>query len=108
MAEAQVGAGETSIAGLHLFDTDFALFIQHMAGKDLFGQCHRRWVIRARLPNHLQLGFLLDRREKNLPLHARYIEWKQPAVLDHLTRNLIFPDREFAQGNFFAAANAVD
>ena len=54
------------------------------------------------------LARVLDRRQEHLPLHARHIERKQPAVLNHLPRDLIFAGRELAQRNLFPAANPVD
>ena len=50
----------------------------------------------------------LQSAEENFPLHPRHIERKQPAVFDHLPRNLIFSSSEFAERNLFPAANAVD
>src|SRR3989442_5082673 len=37
MAEAQVGARKASIAGFHRWDTHFAILVQHVVGKNLFG-----------------------------------------------------------------------
>ncbi len=95
MAEAQVGARESGVAGLDGFDADLAGAVQHVAGEDLLGDGHRPW-----------LG--LDGRQKHLALEARDVEREQPAILDDLARDLVFAVRELAEWNLLAAANLVD
>ena len=95
VTEAQVGARESGIAGLDRCDADFAGAVQHMAGKNLFGNGHRP-----------RLGFC--RRQEDFALQARNIEGEQSAVLDDLTRDLVFAIGELGEGNFFTAANLVD
>src|SRR6266699_801754 len=101
MAEAQVGARKTSIAGFHRWDTHFAILVQHVAGKDFLGQRH--WTCGAGA-----LTRSLDRGQKNFLMHASHVEREKPAVLDHLASNLIFTGRELTQRNLFSGANLID
>ena len=95
MTKAQIGARESSIAGLHRLDTNLVGAVHHVARKNLLRDRHRP-----------RLG--VDRRQKNLALQAGDVKRKQPAVFDHLTRDLVFAPRKFGQRDFFAAADLVD
>ena len=95
MAEAQIGLGKSGIARLHAGNANAAFFVHHVPREDFLR--HRHWAL---------VG--LYRRQKYFPLHARYIEGKQPAVLNDLARNLILARRELAQRDIFSAANLVD
>src|SRR6185437_14644944 len=53
-------------------------------------------------------GLGCDRRQRDFALHARHIELKQAAVLDDLSRDLIFARGENRKWNFLAAANFFD
>ncbi len=83
VAEAQVGARESRVAGLHRLHADLAVAVQHVAREDLLRDGHRP-----------RLG--LDRRQKHLALQARDVEREQPAVLDDLPRDLVFAVGELA------------
>ena len=95
VAEAQVSAGKSGVAGLHRVDANLVCAVQHVAGKYLLRDGHGP-----------RLG--LDRRQENLALHARHVEGEQAAVLDDLAGNLVLACGELAQRNLFAAANLVD
>src|SRR5262245_722694 len=95
MAEAQVGARKTGVARLNVRHAWLAAFVEHVARKDFFRDGHRP---RSRL----------QRRQKDLLLQSRNVEGKQPAVLDHLPRNLVFATGEFAERDVFTGANTVD
>src|SRR5215472_14773194 len=95
MAEAQIGAGKTCIAGLYGGYANLATLIDHVASKDLLGDVHGAFA-----------GF--DCRQKDFLLHARNIEWKQAAILNHLAGNIVLTFGEFAQWNFFPGTDLVD
>src|SRR5260370_35853907 len=95
MAEAQIGPGKTGIAGLHRSNTNFALFVHHVPRKNLLRQGHGAF-------------FSLHWRQEYFLLHPRHIERKQPAVLNHLPRNLIFPGSELGERNLLPAANPIN
>src|SRR5579862_3280110 len=101
MAEAQVSASKASIAGLYSRHSDFASLVDHVPGKNLLGKIHRPCGAGA-------LARVLNRRQESLTLHASHIEREQPAMLDHLPRNLILSRGELTQSNFFPTPNAID
>ena len=95
MTETKIGVGKTGIARLDRFDPNLSCPIRDVSGKNLLGHRHG-----ARLGvNHWQRNFLL---------HARDVEVEKSAVLDDLSRNLIFPMSEFGQRNLFAPADLVN
>ncbi len=89
MAEAQVGAGESSVAGLN------ELVVGPVAGLDFL--CQRHGTL---------FGF--NRREKHFLLHAGDVEWEQPAVLDDLSCDFIFARSKFGEGDLRTSADLVD
>ena len=95
VAEAQIGAGEAAVAGLHRLHADFAGVVQHVPREDLLRDGHGT-----------RLGG--DRRQKDFALHARDIEGEQAAVFDDLARDLVFAGGEVGQRNLFTAADLVD
>ena len=95
MAEAQIGARESGVAGLYRLDADLVGAVHHVARENLLRDGHGA-----------RLG--LDRRQKNLALQARHVERKQAAVFDHLAGDFVFAASELGQRNFFAAADLVD
>src|SRR5579884_4141301 len=94
VTEAQVGARESGISGLYGRDSDLSVGSDHVAREDLFRD-RRRAV----------LG--VDFRNGNFALHARDVERKEAAVLDHLARDLVFPASENFERYLFAAAYAI-
>src|SRR5579872_1642103 len=95
VTEAQVGLGESSIAGLNSGHTNFALLVHHVPRENLFRQRH--WTFAC-----------FNRRQKNLLLHARDVEWKQTAILNDLTRNFIFSGSELGERDFLSGTNSVN
>jgi hypothetical protein len=77
VAETQIGARESGVAGLNRFDAHLVRAVQHVAREDFLGNGHG-----ARLGG--------DGRQENFALHARDVEREQASVLDHLTRDLVF------------------
>ena len=77
VAEAQIGARESGVAGLYRLDADLVGAVHHVARENFLRDGHRP-----------RLG--LDRRQKNFALQARDVEREQAAVLDHLARDLVF------------------
>src|SRR5262249_54389517 len=94
VAEPQVGASKTCVAGFDGRNTNFSLLVQHMARKDLFGHSHRARTC-------------LDWRQKDFPLHARYVERKQSTTFDHLACDFVLASRELTQRNLFPSTNLV-
>ncbi len=95
MAEAQIGPGKTGIAGLHRSNTNFALFVHHVPRKNLLRQRHGAF-------------FSLHWRQEYFLLHPSHVEGKQPAILNYLPRNLIFPGGELGKRNLLPAANPIN
>ena len=108
MAEAQIGAGKSGVARLHVRHANFRLrrfflcgagalarVIQHMLRKNLLSNRHRTFSRR-------------DGREEYFALHARHVERKQPAVFDDLAGDVIFAGGEFAQRDLFSGADLID
>src|ERR1700677_3227625 len=95
MAEAQIGLGKPRVTRLHAGHANAALFLHHMPRENLLRHGHRPFA-----------G--VDRRQPYLLLHPRHIKRKQPAVFNHLPRNLVFAHRKLAQRDLFAAANLID
>src|SRR5215469_8656290 len=83
VTEAQVGAGETRVAGLYGLDPNMVCAIEHMPRENFLRDGHRA-----------RLGF--DGRQKDLTLQPRDIEGKQTAVLDDLTCDFVFTSRELS------------
>src|SRR6516164_1800356 len=88
MAETQVRARESGVAGLYSLNTYMVRAAQHVAGEDLLGDSHRPW-----------LG--LNRRQKHFTLQSRYVKWKQASVLDDLAGDFVFTGRKLSQFNLF-------
>src|SRR5262249_15171079 len=63
MAEAQVGARKTCVAGLYGWHADLATLVDHVPRKDFLGDVHGAFA-----------GF--DCRQKDLLLHSRHVERK--------------------------------
>ncbi len=95
MTETQIGACKAGVAGLNGFDANLALTMQHVAGKDFFGNGH------GPRPG-------LDWRQKYLALQACNVEGKQSTILDDLAGDLVFAFGELAERNFFVAADLID
>src|SRR5208337_877984 len=95
VAEAQIGAGESGIAGLHGLDANMIRVTQHVTRENLLRDRHGAW-----------LG--VDRRQKNLALQARDVEREEATVFDYLAGDLIFTLRELAQRNLFAPADLIN
>src|ERR1700730_8866970 len=109
MAEAQISAGKTSIAGLDRpwdlwsramlrctgADARTYLGIQHVARKNLLRQRHGA-------PSRF------DRRKKNLFLHARHVEGEEATIFDHLLSDLILTRGEFSEWDLFSRPDLVD
>ena len=95
MTETEIGARESSVAWLHRRHAYSPVGRDHVPRKNLLA--NRHWP---------RLG--INSRNGHLALHARDVEWKQAAVLDHLARNLVFAARKDLEWNLFAAANAID
>src|SRR6266404_4590392 len=113
VTEPQVGAGKTGVTRFHCLDSDAvvwrALLVDgrtiarpdHVPGKNLLGQSH----------GPCGAGVLArdcNRRQRNFPLHARYIELKQPSILDDLARDVILGLSENRERNLLARSNLVD
>ena len=81
VTEAEIGACESRVTGLDRRHSHLAIRRNHMPREDFLSDRHGP-----------RLG--VDSRNGHLALHARYIEGKEPAVLDHLARNLVFAMRE--------------
>src|SRR5450631_4773960 len=101
MAETQIDTSKTRVARLDGFHADRAPGRDHVPSKDFLSDGHS-------LCGADTLVRRLDRRQKNLPLHPRNIEGKQPAILNHLLRDLVLPGGEFTEGDFFSCANPLD
>src|SRR5271157_1479736 len=95
VAEAQIGAGESGIAGLHGLDANMIRVTQHVTRENLFRDGHGA-----------RLG--VDRRQKGLALQARDVEREEAAVFYHLARDLVLALRELGQRDLFAAADLVN
>ena len=96
--EAQVHAGETGIARLHVAvdaRPSTSVAVDHVPREDLLRHRHGP-----------RLGG--DRRHGNFALHARDVERKQPAVLDDLARDLVLALGKHGERNLVAAADAVN
>ena len=95
VAEAQVGAGKTGVAGFHVSYAGLILLVEHVAGEDLLSNSH---------------GPLAGNngRQKDLLLHAGHVEREKPAVVDNLAGNVVFAFGELAERDFFTGANLVD
>src|SRR5262249_20139433 len=94
VAEPQVGASKTCVAGFDGKNTNFSLLVQHVARKDLFGHSHRAWTC-------------LYWRQKALPLHAPYVERKHSTVFDPLACDFLLARRELTERNLFPATDLV-
>src|ERR1035438_4901212 len=57
VAEAQIGARESRIARLDRLHANFALLIEHVAGKDLFRQRHGAKAVASSLAHHFEAYF---------------------------------------------------
>ena len=101
VAEAQIGTRKASVTRLYRGHSYCALLVEHVPRKNLLGKSHRQCGGGA--PARGLYG-----RKKNLPLQTRNIEWKKPAVFDHLPRNLILARGEFAQRDLFPAPDAIN
>src|SRR5262249_34110601 len=77
VAETQISAGKAGVARLHVTHALLVLSIQHVPGKDFLRDGHRPLSS-------------LNRGEKHSLLHPRHVEWEQSAILDHLTRDIVF------------------
>ena len=95
VAESQVDPRKAGVPGLHRLHPKLSLGRDHVPGKNLFRQRH--WPF---------LRF--DRRQKDFFLHSRNVEWKQPAILDHLARNVVFARGEFTERNFLPGPDPLD
>ena len=95
VTEAQISAGKARVGRFDKLDSGLTLFVKHVPGKYLLRHCH---------------GALsgLDRRQKNFLLQACHIEWEEPAILDHLSRNFILATGEFSKRDFCPCSNLVD
>src|SRR5215469_3134822 len=101
VTEPQVDAGKSRIPRTHRGHAGGATGVfarppaNHVCSKYLFSKGH--WTRRC-----------ADTGHRNSPLQPSHIKRKQPAVLDYLAGNLIFPGSELTERNVLPRANPVN
>src|SRR5271166_5437929 len=95
VAETQVSLSKSGITWLYAGNANAAAFVHHVPREDFLRYRHRPLVSSHRWQEHLLL-------------HPRHIEGKQPAVLNHLPRDLIFAGGKLGKCNLFPAADPID